>query len=114
MTILSSIAQRIYTTLKSVQSIKNKVFPLVANEGTAFPFVTFERNTYSTERTKDGYTDGEIQYTVNVVSANYFEGLEIADSIIAAVLRMPERPDLTNATEAYTDNGFLQTLTFSF
>lgn len=114
MTTLSSIAQRIYSTLKSVTALKGKVFPIVANEGTTYPFVTFERISFGTEATKDGNINGEITYTVNVVTSAYFEGLELCDSIIEAVLRMPERPTLTSAAETYDQNGYVQSLTFSF
>ena len=114
MTILTDIATRIYNTIKSVQGLNDKVFPLVATTGTSYPFVTFERSRYSTEHTKDGYVDGEISYNINVVSGNYFGGLEIADAVLSAVLRMPEKPDLTSATESYSDDCHVQTLTFSF
>ena len=86
---LTAITEAVYTAIKNnVTALDNRVFPLVATEGTSLPFAVFER------------TD--------------FQGLQIADSIIEAMEHTAYRPTLTASNEEYTNDGFLQILTFSF
>lgn len=116
---IADITEDITTTLKSVSEVGNRVFPIVATEGTAYPFIVYERTGTSVRGTKDGYADLAVTFNVRIVSATYFEGLQILDKVVAKL----ERPEslhgigynirLDGSNEEYTDNCFVQTLTFT-
>lgn len=108
---ITRLTERFYDVLKQVT--KN-VFPLVATEGCNLPFIVFERSNMSETNTKDGASGLDVSFTVRIVSATYFEGLQIADELRYALHRMDEQPYLTSASEEYTTDGYLQTLNFSF
>ncbi len=110
---LTAITEAVYTAIKNnVTALDNRVFPLVATEGTSLPFAVFERTGYN-RNSKDG---GILAATfdIRIVSSTYFQGLQIADSIIEAMEHTAYRPTLTASNEEYTNDGFLQILTFSF
>lgn len=58
-----------------------KVFPLVANADTTFPFVVYSRTGLSVEYCKDGTIENEVEIQVLAVSDNYVTSLEIANHI---------------------------------
>lgn len=105
------LTERFYDVLRQVT--KN-VFPLVATEGCNLPFIVFERSNASETNTKDGASGLDVSFTVKIVTATYFEGLELVDAVRYALHRMDEQPYLTGASEEYTTDGYLQTLNFSF
>lgn len=108
---LTAITEAIYTAIKTnVTALNNRVFPLVATEGTNLPFAVFERTGYN-RNTKDGGIL-EVTFEVRIVSNTYFEGLQIADTVIDTLERTPYKATLTGSSEEYTNDGYLQTLTF--
>ena len=108
---ITKLTERVYDVLREVTKC---VFPLVATEGCNLPFIVFERSNASETNTKDGASGLDVSFTVKIVSATYFEGLQIADDVRYNLHKMDEQPYLTGASEEYTTDGYLQTLNFSF
>lgn len=109
---IRDITQQVYNILKREVEREN-VFPIVAPEGTNLPFAVFERSTLYDTETKDG-NGIEVGFTIRIVTATYFEGLRLVDHIRYAMRHSELKPRLTGATEEYTTDGYVQTLSFTF
>ena len=100
--------------------VKNQVFPLIAEENTTFPFIVYRRNSIRNARTKD-YANDEIA-SVDVVIAcdKYSQSVEIAERVRFVLERgeyegenfSVDNITLSNASEQYMQNTYVQTLTF--
>lgn len=97
-----------------------KIYALVADEDTTFPFVIFQRTSVSPSYTKDFYTEDAVGIGVKCVSNNYIQSLQIANEVRHSLegLRYKDA-DLTitesklmGVDEAYTENAFVQVLQF--
>ena len=105
--------------------IHGRVFPIVADLGTAFPYVAFSRTYITPTYTKDYYTEDSVGVEIIVASQEYLESLEIANIIRGQFeckkLGLDDKiviyqSTLTGVTEAYDDqaNAFIQKLSFDF
>ena len=116
------INKYIYSKLSNSNELKkyvdSKIYPLVAENTTTFPFVTYYRDNISPiSFTKDGYCQDEVYFTINVVSDHYTQTLEIAN--IIRKLMEGLRGDnniydcyMTNIDENFVENSYVQTLQF--
>lgn len=122
------IPQLIYNALKDNKSIKNivnnRIFPLVAENGTKFPFVVFSRDNISEKtNTKDGLTEDTVTFTITCVHDKYFECLKLAQEIREAVevrwiydddINIKVRDiELLSISETYSENAYVEELSFS-
>ena len=119
------IGKTIYNKLledETIQSYVNgKIFPLVAEQSTTFPFIVYYRNGIQTiNYTKDGYGEDSVEFTVIAVSDKYNVSLMIANQIRKVLeIRKIESEDmlLTNIRlvgidESWSENTYIQTLNF--
>ena len=58
-----------------------KIFPLIANADTTFPFIVYSRNNITPLYTKDYLTDNTVVFTIIVVSDEYVQSLELANAV---------------------------------
>lgn len=116
------INKYIYSKLSNSNDLKkyvdSKIYPLVAENTTTFPFVTYYRDNISPiSFTKDGYCQDEVYFTINVVSDHYTQTLEIAN-IIRKLMEGLRGDDniydchMTNIDENFVENSYVQTLQF--
>lgn len=93
--------------------IDNKVFPIVANEGTNFPFAVYRRNGYRPASNKD-YEDEVVSLEIVILSLKYDESVEIAntiaDTLISNKTDIIEDIQISNISEDYTEDTFIQRL----
>lgn len=91
--------------------IGNKVFPIVANEGTTFPFAVYRRTSYRPENTKDG-TGEIVSIEINLLSQKYEEAVNLADVVATALDRketdLIEDIQITNISEDYIEDTFVE------
>lgn len=101
------------------------IYPLVALADTPFPYIIYKRDSLNPNYTKylpnvGGYVNN-IQISVTVYSDNYDESVYIAN-IVRDILEgynleteeIKIHPvELLSCYEAYSENGFQQTLTFN-
>lgn len=98
--------------------VQNKIYPLVAENTTTFPFVTYYRDGINPiEFTKDGYCQDEVYFTINVVSDKYPDTLDIANIIrkLMEGLRGDDniyQSHLTSIDENFVENAYVQTMQF--
>lgn len=113
------IGKAIYTIL--AKNNINKVFPLVADEGTTFPFVVYKRSGLEPSSTKDRYNYSELATLDIIVAANTYEdSISLAEKIkdvlehsrgIYNSINIGEIT-LDDADEDYLEDTFIQKLTF--
>ena len=118
---IEHITADIRDTLNTIPEVSGRVFPLVAmtKEGVNYPFIVFERTSTTFDGTKDGFADVSVTFNARIVSATYFEGLQILDTAIEQLERMQSKheityhPRLLGTSEDFSENAYIQTVTFS-
>lgn len=119
------IGKVIYNTLIEddvIQSyVGSRVFPLVAEQSTTFPFIVYYRNgVQNTNYTKDGYSEDSVEFTVIAVSNKYDSSLMIANQIRKVLEKKKITSEdmvitnirLVDIDESWSDNSYIQTLNF--
>ena len=119
-----SIGKVVYNILSSDKSFKevigNRIYPLIADEGTIFPFVIYSRIGIDEQSTKDS-TSEQIRVLVQVAANNYQQSIETAEIIRAAMEHksgtfnnlLIEDIILEDASEDWLDDTFIQNLNFN-
>lgn len=100
--------------------VKNQVFPLIAEENTTFPFIVYRRNSIRKASTKDYVNDEIASVDVVVACDKYSQSVEIAERVRFVLERgeyegenfSVDNITLSNASEQYMQNTYIQTLTF--
>lgn len=100
--------------------VKSQVFPMIAEENTTFPFIVYRRNSIRKASTKDYVNDEIASVDVVVASDKYSQSVEIAERVRFVLERgeyegenfSVDNISLSNASEQYMQNTYIQTLTF--
>ena len=101
---------------------EGKIFPLVANNDTLYPFVIYERVAVSTVYTKEIGHDNTVQINFRVYSDQYDQSLDIANMIRNILERKTINfPDnikindirLLATYEQFSEDGYVETLAFT-
>ena len=114
-----NIGKAIYTILQTSIDIDKKIYPLIADEGTTFPFLIYKRTGLTPESTKDN-TNENVSVEINIASSNYSESIDLAIKVRKALEHKKgtysdiaiEDIVIDDATEDYIEDTFIQTLTF--
>lgn len=120
------ISKDIYSVLTTESSltsyVSTKVFPIVAEEGTTYPFIVYKRDSVSSLSCKCGVYEDLVSFTISVLSSEYLQGLEIAD-LVRNIIQKKLNSSIENHTyrniqlvgcnEDFTNEGWVQTLNFS-
>ena len=101
--------------------LDEKIFPLVADENTTFPFMVYRRNGLDVEGNKDSFVDEQnVKMEFAVASDSYGSSLNIAIKVTDALVGKRgaflginiSRIELSDATEDYIDDAYVQNLVF--
>ena len=96
-------------------------FPIVAEQGTNYPFATYQRTEMNFVDVKRNICIQEsINVDINIVTDNYTQGIELAKRVkeeldqIGGTCRGVEieNTDMINGYERFVDGAYIQTLTF--
>lgn len=91
--------------------VGSKVFPIVANEGTTFPFIVYRRTNYTPASNKD-FTSEIVGIEINILSQKYDEAVNIADVVATSLDRKEtnfiEDIKITNISEDYIEDTFVE------
>lgn len=110
------IGEAIYTLLKDFKN----VYPLVADEGTTFPFIIYKRSSGYSQSSKDGIWSSVANVDVLVAAQSYEDSIELADKVL---LRLESARGLISgfdvisirmidSHETWIENSFIQELKF--
>lgn len=114
--VLKSINKLLNDSIELKNKVDNKMFPLIANETTTFPFIVYRKSSMSFEYCKDGSVGDYLQVDVIVAAKKYENSIEIAELIREAVNK--KKVDniysirLNSVVEDYVDDAYIQQLTF--
>ena len=100
----------------------NKIFPLLANPDTSFPFIVYSRTNLIPTYTKDLLTDNYVSFVVVVVSDNYVQSLNIANAVRHSLEGYRYQDNdikiypikFDSITEETMEDAYIQRLSFSF
>lgn len=109
------IGSEIRNVILSSTAVKNavdtKVFPLIANAGTTFPFVVYRRSSYSPQSDKDVLSES-VYMEIAIISTNYEQSVSIANDVADVLLAYEsdtiEEIKVTNISEEFISNSFVQ------
>ena len=98
-------------TEANVAGITNKIFPLIANANTTFPFLVYRRNYYRPASNKD-FEDEIVGVEMVIAATKYEESVDIADAVASALLHKEtdiiDDIQINNMYEDFIDDTFLQ------
>lgn len=99
-----------------------KVYPLVADEGTTFPFVIYKRTALTPASSKDRYNYSYmITMEVTIAASTYIDSVDLAEQIYTLLehtrgtynsIKINEI-NLIDASEEYLEDSFTQKLIFN-
>lgn len=109
-----NIGKAIYTILQNSIDIDKKIYPLIADEGTTFPFIIYKRTGLTPESTKDN-TNENVSVEINIASSNYSESIDLAIKVRKALEHKKgtysdiaiEDIVIDDATEDYIEDTFI-------
>ena len=109
------IGSEIRNVILSSTAVKNavgtKVFPLIANAGTTFPFVVYRRSSYSPQSDKDVLSES-VYMEIAIICNNYEQSVSIANDVADALIQYEsdtiEEIKVTNISEEFISNSFVQ------
>lgn len=105
------------------RQVGSKVFPLVADKGTSFPFIVYRRDGLTPSSNKDKLVfDSQVRISLIVASSDYRQGLGICSKVIDVLLASQGRTiggleitdlELQDTSEEYREDTFLQLLSIT-
>lgn len=116
------IGKVIYELLSKNEELKKvvdtKIYPLIANETTSFPFIIYRRTSIVNDGNKD-YQSKYAMISIIIVDDEYEGSVQVAELVRKAIEHkrgmiadfMVEDITIENAIEDYVDDAFIQELT---
>lgn len=101
------------TDIEVTNVVGNKIFPLVADTNTTFPFIIYRKNSYVPEYTKDGISKKSATVEIVIASDKYNIGVDLADKVFKAISAKDRKFRLQNNTEDFIEDTFIQTLIYN-
>ena len=115
------VGKEIYSHLKENKSLTdivgNKIYPIIVEKDTNYPFIVYKRSNVIPEYTKDYHFKDFVIVDIICVSNHYVESVEIA-TLVRESLEDKKYGDivsirLESADEDFIDDAYIQTLTFN-
>ena len=109
------IGQEIRNAILSSAAVKNavdtKVFALIANVGTTFPFLVYRRSSYSPMSNKDTLNE-TVYMEIAIITTNYEQSVTIANDVADVLINYEsdtiEEIKVTNISEEFISDSFVQ------
>lgn len=101
---------------------QSKIFPLIANADTTFPFIVYSRDSLIPIYTKNLLTDNNVSFTIIVVSDDYIQSLDIANAVRHAIEGQMYQDEyltiypirINSITENTLSDAYIQTIRCTF
>lgn len=112
-----AIGKLVYNRVSDL--VGNRCYPIVAENGSNFPFIVYSRDSVEPSFCKDGHYEDEVTVTIKVVHATYNGSVELAQSVRERMTfnnltyeGCTYTSELVNADESYEGEVYVQTLLF--
>ena len=122
--LVSKYIRRFLVENEEVQGLidVNKIFPLIDNADTTFPFIVFQRSNLMPIYTKDILTENQITMVIIVVSNDYIQSLDLANAVRHALEGNIYRDNdivisamkMESITEESLEDAYIQRMVFTF
>ena len=114
------IGKYIYAQLSTIEAVGTRVFPLIAENSTTYPFIIYHRDSVSPSYCKDGHYEDDVQVTIQIATSDYNSGLDIAQSVREKLTsrntiynnQINISSEMVSASEYWNDPACVQSLTF--
>lgn len=112
------IGKIVYSKIGSL--VNNRCYPLVAENGTTYPFIIYQRDSLDSMFCKDGVYEDEVNVSVKVVTDTYNEGIDLAQSVRESMTFNNYTIEeggtysslMVQADEEFSNDAYVQTLIF--
>lgn len=115
--IIKNIRTKLLSNEKLKKLIDTKVFPVVAENGTTFPFVLLKKSGINSVNSKSGIHQDMIVMVIEVVDTNYSKCVEIAEEIRTTIegKRFENIIDvqLTNGNDNFVADSYVVQMVFN-
>ena len=115
--VIKNVRTKLLTNEKLTSLIDNKIFPIVAENGTTFPFVLIKKSGINGVYSKCGIIQDNITLTIEVIDTNYANCVEIAEEIRNTIERKRfdniVECELINGTDNYIADSYVMQLIFN-
>ena len=92
--------------------VGSKIYPLIADISTTFPFIVYKKQNYTPSHSKDGIVKKEAQFEIIIASETYAQSVEIAKKVDKAITAY-KNIRLINNSDDYLENTFIQNLNYN-
>lgn len=110
------IGKEVYNLLSTHKELTdlvgNKIYPLISDISTTFPFVVFRKDNYTPTYTKDGISSKSARIEIIVASDKYDNSVDVAEEVLNAISKN-RKYRLEVNTEDYIEDTFIQNLIFN-
>ena len=94
--------------------LNDKIFPLVAVEGTTFPFLVYRRSGFVPASNKD-LEDEIVTMELTILSAKYEDGIDVTDAVLNALIgqrsQYIDKERILGTSEDFLQDTYIQRLT---
>jgi hypothetical protein len=112
------VGKIVYSKIGSL--VSNRCYPLIAENGTTYPFIIYQRDSLDSMFCKDGVYEDEVNVSVRVVTDSYNAGIDLAQSVREAMTFNNYTSEeggtytslMVQADEEFTNDAYVQTLIF--
>ena len=112
------IGKIVYSKIGSL--VNNRCYPLIAENGTTYPFIIYQRDSLDSTFCKDGVYEDEVNVSVRVVTDSYNAGIDLAQSVREAMTFNNYTIEdggtytslMVQADEEFSNDAYIQTLIF--
>ena len=110
-----NIGKVIFDKLNTISVLNGKIYPLIAENNTEFPFVIYTRTGLNEEICKDGVYQDDITLSIQVITDKYADGIDIAQQVreLLTLHTSTMYSHMISASEEYANDAYIQTLVFS-
>lgn len=114
----SEVRKALLASEKLNARVRGAISPLIAKEGTKFPFIVYQKSGGWYDYTKDGVIGANVSVDIIVFSDKYEEMVEVSDMVDDAMYEhftnAGTLPKLVGCDENFQDDVYFQTMSFQF
>ena len=116
-----SINKEIYNILNTDETIKNivgnRLFPLIAEENTSFPFIIYRKDAVTPQYSKDGKSMDIVDFHITCISNEYAHTVDLCERVRELFERRRDdyfkHVEVTSITEDFSDDAYIHDIHFA-
>ena len=108
------VGKTIFDKLDEIEAFGHRIYPLIAENNTVFPFVIYTRTGLTGLMCKDGLYEDEVIMSIEIVTDNYSTGVDLAQMVREKLTFRTQKMTsaLSGAHEEFASDAYIQTLEF--